>query len=188
MKKKSFALLTALVLVAGCVIGGTLAWLTDTTAPVKNTFTTSDIDIALTETPEEYKMVPGWPIHKDPKVTVEKGSEACYLFVKLEKSPNFDNFMTFEVAEGWTPLTDVEGVYYRIVDESDEMGVSYSVLKDDQVQVLGTVTKEKMNDLTEETLPTLTVTAYASQLFENNAEQFGPMEAWNNVQPAGGSN
>ena len=188
MKKKSFALLTALVLVAGCVIGGTLAWLTDTTAPVKNTFTTSDIDIALTETQEEYKMVPGWPIHKDPKVTVKKGSEACYLFVKLEKSPNFDNFMTFEVDEEWTPLTGVEGVYYRIVDESDEMGVPYSVLKDDQVQVLGTVTKEQMNDLTEVTFPTLTVTAYASQLFENNAEQFGPMDAWNNVQPAGGSN
>ena len=41
MKKKTLALLLALVLLAGGVIGGTLAWLTDKTDPVKNTFTTA---------------------------------------------------------------------------------------------------------------------------------------------------
>lgn len=81
MKKKSLALLVAVVLVIGCVIGGTLAWLTDSTEQVKNTFTTSDIDITLTETTgTEYKMVPGYTIAKDPKATVLAGSEECVPF------------------------------------------------------------------------------------------------------------
>ena len=88
MKKKSLALLLAIAIVVVGVVAGTLAWLTDKTAPVTNTFTTSDIDIDLTETEAEYKMIPGWSIDKDPTVTVKAGSEACYLFVKLVKSDN----------------------------------------------------------------------------------------------------
>ena len=110
MKKRTLALLVALVLVVGCIIGGTLAWLTAKTDAVVNTFTTSDIDVTLTETEEEYKMVPGYTIHKDPNTTVVKGSEECYLFVKVEKSANFDSFMTYEMADGWTALEGVEGV------------------------------------------------------------------------------
>ena len=72
-------------------------------------------DVTLTETEEEYKMVPGYTIHKDPKTTVVKGSEECYLFVKVEKSANFDSYMTYEMADGWTALEGVEGVYYREV-------------------------------------------------------------------------
>ena len=72
------------VLVLSFTIGGTLAWLTDTTEPVTNTFTYGDINITLAETTEVYKMVPGNSISKDPSVTVESGSEACWLFVKVE--------------------------------------------------------------------------------------------------------
>ena len=87
MKKKSLALLLAIALVVVGAVAGTVAWLTDRTEAVKNTFTTSDITIELTETPvETYKMIPGCTIAKDPKVTVKTGSEACYLFVKLEES------------------------------------------------------------------------------------------------------
>ncbi len=188
---KSVALLLALVLLVGGVIGGTLAWLTANTTGVTNTFTTSDIDITLAETTTQYKMIPGYTIAKDPKVTVKAGSEKCYLFVKLEKSSNFDNFMTYEVADGWTQLKDaanqdVEGVFWRVVDTAD-MGTAFSVLKDDQVSVKGTVTKAMMNALTQNTYPTLTVTAYASQYMKNNTESFTELEAWNNVNPASGS-
>ena len=69
------------------------------TEAVTNTFTTSDINIELKETKNHFQMIPGWNIEKDPKVTVKTGSEACYLFVKLEKSTNFDTFMTYEMAE-----------------------------------------------------------------------------------------
>lgn len=187
MKKKSLALLVAVVLVIGCVIGGTLAWLIDSTEQVKNTFTTSDIDITLDETTgTEYKMVPGYTIKKDPKVTVLTGSEECYLFVNLEKSSNFDQFMTYEMVDGWTALTGVNGVYYREVKTAN-MGTEYSVLLNDQVTVKGSVTKEMMNSLEQNTYPTLTVTAYASQLYKNNTQTFTAVEAWENVSNLAGN-
>ena len=186
MKKKTLALFLALTLVLVGVIGGTMAWLTDTTDAVVNTFTDSDIDITLAETEKDFKMVPGYTISKDPKVTVETGSEKCYLFVELEESANFDNFLTYEIADGWTALDGVDNVYYRTVDTAD-MGTAYSVLKGDQVTVLGTVTKAMMNALTEETYPTLTVTAYASQFNKNATETFTVNEAWTNISGASGN-
>lgn len=185
---KAVALLLALVLVVGGVIGGTLAWLTAQTASVQNTFTTSDIDITLTETTgTSYKMVPGNTITKDPKVTVVANSEKCYLYVKLEKSTNFDSFMTYTMADGWTQLkdgsnNDVAGVYYRVVDASATNQV-FDVLKDNQVSVKDTVTKADMNGLTSATYPTLTVTAYASQYMKDNTTSFTALEAWNKVNP-----
>lgn len=187
MKKKTLALFLALALVLGGVIGGTMAWLTDKTPKIVNTFTDSDIEITLTETGAEnnansYKMVPGYTISKDPKVTVETGSEKCYLFVKLEESANFNSFLTYEIADGWTSLDGVDNVYYRIVDTA-EMGTAYSVLKDDQVMVQGTVTKEMMNELKNGTAaePTLTVTAYASQCNKTATESFDVNTAWTNI-------
>lgn len=187
MKKKTLALFLALALVLVGIIGGTMAWLTAQTPEIVNTFTDSDIDITLAETTgEDYKMVPGYTISKDPKVTVEEGSEKCYLFVKLEESTNFDDFLTYEIADGWTALDGVGNVYYRIVDTAD-MGTAYSVLNGDQVTVQGTVTKEMMNALTEETYPTLTVTAYASQFNKNATETFTVNEAWTNISGVSGN-
>ena len=54
MKKKTLALVLALTLLVAGVIGGTLAWLTDQTDEVKNTFTVGDINIDLTETTTDY--------------------------------------------------------------------------------------------------------------------------------------
>lgn len=189
MKKKTLALFLALALVLGGVIGGTMAWLTDKTPEIVNTFTDSDIDITLTEsTGTEYKMVPGYTISKDPKVTVLKGSEKCYLFVKLEKSENFDSFLTYEIATGWTALNDADsdgiaddGVYYRTVEASDA-DQEFEVLANNQVTVKGEgVTKEMMNALTEQTYPKLTVTAYASQFNKTATESFDVNTAWTNI-------
>lgn len=161
MKKKVISIV-AVVLVLCCAIGGTLAWLTDKTGPVVNTFTVGDINIELTETTTNYKMVPGNTISKDPKVTVKANSEACWLFVKVEESSNFDNFMTYEMADGWTALPGVAGVYYREVDATTT-ATEFSVLKDNSVLVKNTVTKADLNALTQNTFPTLTFTAYAVQ-------------------------
>ena len=193
MRKRSIALVLATAALVIGTVFGTMAWLSAKSGPVTNTFTTSDITVELKETTgTQYKMVPGNTITKDPKVTVKAGSEPCYLFVKLEKSSNFDTFLTYTVADGWTQLkdaqdTDVSGVYYRKVTAT-EMGTAFSVLKDNQVTVNSTVTKEQMSALTEESsYPTLTVTAYASQLMESNTEEFTAIEAWNNVDPGAGA-
>lgn len=182
MKKKSLALLLAIAIVVVGAVAGTVAWLTDKTPSVTNTFTTSDINIELKETKNNFQMIPGWNIEKDPKVTVKAGSEACYLFVKLEKSADFDTFMTYEMAEGWTALPSNAGVFYREVAAATA-DTTFEVLQDNQVTVKGTVTKEQMNALTADTYPTLTVTAYASQLYKNNTEKFTAAAAWANIAP-----
>ena len=182
MKKKSLALLLAIALVVVGVVAGTVAWLTDRTPSVTNTFTTSDINIELKETKNNFQMIPGWTIEKDPKVTVKAGSEACYLFVKLEESKNFADFMTYEMADGWEALPEAPGVFYREVAAA-ETDTAFEVLKDNQVTVNDTVTKEQMNALTADTYPTLTVTAYASQLYKNNTQEFTAAEAWDNIAP-----
>lgn len=179
-KMKLVAILTAFVLVIGIAVGGTLAWLTDTTDSVTNTFTMGNIEITLDETTgNEYKMVPGGDIVKDPKVTVLADSEECWLFVKIEKANGFDNFMDFTIAEGWTVLDGADGVYYREVDAS-ATDQKFGVIKDDTVTVKTTVTKEMFAGLDQDSngsietseLPALTFTAYAIQTvtFENAAE------------------
>lgn len=182
----------ALILVICGIIGGTVAWLIADTKPVVNTFTYGDINIALVETDvdgdgdptvNKYPMVPGNSIEKDPKVTVLANSEASWLFVKLEKSENFDDFMTFEVAEGWAALENVPGVYYRAVDKSDS-NAQFEVLKDNTVNVKGDVTKEMLNALDKDganNYPKLTVTAYAVQRDSNIATA---ADAWAKI-PAG---
>ena len=186
MKKKGLALVLALTLLVVCVVAGTLAWLTAKSDVVTNTFTTSDIKVELKETTgQEYKMVPGYTITKDPKATVLSGSEECFLFVKLEKSANFDTYLEYVIADGWTKLDGVtDTVYYRVVDgTTNQIGTAYSVLKDDQVTVKGEVTKEMMNAIDNDTAakPTLTITAYASQLNKNATETFTAAEAWGNI-------
>ena len=182
MKKKVLALVLAMVLVVVGVAAGTLAWLTAKSDTVTNTFTTSDIKVKLEETKNNFKMIPGYDIQKDPKATVLAGSEECFLFVKLEKSANFDDFMTYEMADGWAELTGENGVYYRKVQTAD-IDKPFSVLKDDKVTVRGTVTKDMMNAIDNGTAakPTLKITAYASQLHKNATETFSASEAWNNI-------
>ena len=179
--KKGFALILALVLAVGCVVGGTLAWLTAKSDTVTNTFTTSDITVTLKETTgAKYKMIPGYTISKDPKATVVAGSEECWLFVKLEKSANFDQYLNYEMADGWDLVEGQTNVYARKV-ESDDIGTSYSVLKNDQVTVKGEVTKEMMT-AANTAQPTLKITAYASQLHKNANEEFTAQQAWANIQ------
>lgn len=182
MKKALFIMLSAALIVCATV-AGTLAWLTDTTDPVVNTFTVGDINITLTESEKlDLKMVPGRTITKDPKVTVKAGSEACWLFVKVVKSGNFDSFMTFEIANGWTELTEGSGVYYRIVGDKSADGATdepFPVISGNKVTVKNTVTKADLNGLTEATYPTLTFTAYAVQKDGIN----DATTAWGKVNP-----
>lgn len=200
LKKKAAALAVALVLVVGASVGGVLAWLSDQTSPVVNTFTYGDINISLAETDTKldgdgdantnsYVMIPGESISKDPVVTVEKNSEDCWLFVKLEKSENFDTFLTYNMADGWTQLKDangtsVEGVFYRTVDKEDveNAGANFAVIENNQVLVKDSVTKDMLNALDKSpgkaTYPTLSVTAYAVQRSSSLEAISTAYEAW----------
>ena len=57
---KVFVLLLAVMLLLGCTVGGTVAYLMNKSATVTNTFSTSNIQIELKETTgNDYKLVPG---------------------------------------------------------------------------------------------------------------------------------
>ena len=182
-QSKALALILALILVFGGVIGGTIAWLIATPDPVVNTFTYGDINIDLDETDteldddedpntNEYEMMPGQTITKDPVVTVKAGSEEMWLFVKLEKSENFDTFMEYTVDGSWAKLDGVDGVYYRHItaEEVADDDMEIHVISGDIVTVKESVTKEMLNALDADgasNYPTLTVTAYAVQYAGN---------------------
>ena len=137
MKKRSVALVLSAALCFGAAVGGTFAWLTDKTDAVVNTFTYGDINIDLAEkTGTSYTIIPGLDITKDPEVSVEAGSEACWLFVTVTEQ-DWSEKVKYEIAEGWTNLE--AGVYYREVSANDaKNGVNYDVLKGDKVTVLNT--------------------------------------------------
>ena len=166
MKNKYLILFLSIAIVLSCTIGGSIAWLTSMTKPVVNTFTYGDINITLTETTTEYKMIPGQVVAKDPKVTVLAGSEDCWLFVKLEKSANYDDYLEAPViTNGWTQGTGTipENVYYREVTNHDTNDQAFPVLQDNVITVLSSVTKEDMMKLADGTKPTLIFTGYAVQ-------------------------
>lgn len=235
---KPLVLVCTLALAVGTVAGGTIAWLIAESDEVVNTFTYGDIDLRLEETEldengdptgqktaegNEYKMVPGEKYVKDPEVTVVKDSEPCWLFVKLvedgsatitdsagnEKTYGFDDFLSYEIADGWTLLVDnggkeIKGVYYRKV-EADEADQSFYVLKGAEdaesndpkrngvITVNDTVTKDMLNALDESgadtenaTYPKLSITSYAVQYsgFESdeNGDGTAAANAWQAVQ------
>ena len=163
---KTFVAMLALVLVIGCAVGGTVAWLTAQTEPVVNTFTCGNINIDLTETkPEDRqaKIIPGVDIEKDPKVTVKANSEACWLFVEVKKEGTFTNEVTYSIADGWMQDDDTKipkNVYYREVNAVTD-DISFAVLKDNKINVSENLTKEEIKDIKDK--PTLTFTAYAVQ-------------------------
>ena len=197
LRKKLWITVACLSVILCTLVTGTIAWLTDKTPEVKNTFTPSNIGISLTETTggtnKEFQMVPGRTIAKDPKVTVAANSEACYVFIEIEESANFKTYMTYTVITGeneWKALDGVANVYYREVASSTQAQDFYILkgegdgdYKNGCVKVSGAVTKEQMEALISagaNKYPTLTFTAYACQ-----AEGFStPAAAWTEAQKA----
>lgn len=177
VSSRAFIALLALVLVIGCVAGGTVAWLVAKTDPVVNTFTYGNIDITLAETTgTSYKIIPGTDITKNPKVTVKGGSEACWLFVKVEESGTFvADKVTYAIDNGWTPLEGEKGVYYREV-AAVTADTDFSVLEGNKITVKDTLTKGDIKDIAA-TNPTLKITAYAVQQ-ENIADA---ATAWSKI-------
>lgn len=174
-------LLTAVaaLLLVTMAVGGTLAFLRDTTEEVKNTFVESNLDITLQEHPlnedgmtinkngdvvkanTEYKMVPGVTLEKDPFVTVKADSEKLWLFVQVSASDNADTYLNWEIDSAWNPVTGATGVYYQIVDATTA-DTDFYILKDNQVVVDKDVTNKQMADIGTND-PTLTFKAYAVQ-------------------------
>lgn len=189
--RRNVLLVVALMLVV-CVasIGGTIAWLTDKTEAVTNTFSPSNIMIDLKEdypTNGIANMIPGGVIAKNPTATISNDVDA-YLFVKIDEStdPDLDNYIDWEIADGWKLLELVSGapdatgdrdvyVYYREVSKGANQ--EFGILDGNKVSVLPSVTKTDMAAIANNK-PTLSFTAYAIQKESGNGATFTAEEAW----------
>ena len=190
---KGLVMLLALVLVFGVAVGGTIAWLTDKTDTVTNTFTTSGIEVTIAETEgtgdglnKSYQMIPGHTIKKDPTVTVKANSEDCYVFIKVEKTNGVDNYLDYSINSGWTELEKDSGVYYHVFTKTSS-DQPLAILTNNTVTVKGEVTQAMMKTA-ETSAPTLSFTAYACQYYNGNANgtltHFEPADAWTFAQNA----
>ena len=169
----------ALTLIIGGIIGGSVAWLTVKTDPVVNTFTVGDINITLTESgtttvdgkeTKNYTVTPGVDLTKDPKVTVKAGSEACWLFVKVEAKDwptlhdsDGNKLIDYQIAAGWTQVEGTGNVYFKKLDATTS-DTDHQILSGEnggKVTVSDKLTKEMLKDLNKNF--TLTFTAYAIQ-------------------------
>ena len=195
MRRMLFTLALVLV-VAVASVGGTIAWLTDKTDAVTNTFTVGDINITLTETFNtdtnndgkndawQAKLIPGTTYAKDPVVTVKANSENCYLFVKFEEINNPSNYLEYSSnlkETEWKQLDQGtnKNVWYRVVnyseaDQSWQLLAGNDTYPNGYVKVQDTLTKANMPTTTP---PQLKYTAYAIQ----TANTGSALEAWNKI-------
>lgn len=85
-KKKT--VITVAVLALVLVVGGLLAYFTDVTDTVTNTFTIGNVDISLSEpnwvAANAQNILPNKTLAKDPTVTNDSTTNPAYVFVKVE--------------------------------------------------------------------------------------------------------
>lgn len=195
--------LSLVLVVAFAAVGGTIAWLTDTSQSVVNTFTSTKVVVELEETKTDFEMVPGNDIEKDPKVSLGTDSEDAWVFVELKKStsPDFDNYLDYTINDGWELLSGTEDtsdvLWYGYKEKLKVDSEAVSVLQDDKVTVKSEVTTAMMGTITGESAskPTLTITAAAVQAANittdlNNDGKVDVKDAWivyNNTQTPTGA-
>lgn len=157
MKKKLTLVVTCIVLVAAMVIGGTLAYFTDTKS-AENTFTVGNVEIDLTEpkwtstgkedAPEVY---PGESLAKDP--TVENtGANPCFVRIKVENLDQFGDkgnityrtaYVTDALGANWVKHTDGYFYYSKVLNVNEKT----SALFDQVVMPTGLTGNETAKDI-----------------------------------------
>lgn len=199
--RKLTVVLLSVILVLCCTIGGSLAWLMDTSNTVTNTFTVGDIDIVLKEhslvngvlsgkeveanIEDTYKILPGTTQPKDPFVRFTKESEACWLFVKIDEENNTVagknyKYVTYTVDSAWKSVEGTTNVYYIDLTNGGLVNArtEKNILADLQVSYSSELTKEDLNSVTDNNEPQLIFTAYAVQKEAAN----DAAAAWNLVK------
>ena len=189
MKTTKKALLLALcaVLLVVSTVFATLAYLTSTTEVVENTFTIGSVKITLDEakvteygvkdgdtrvTENEYKLIPGHKYIKDPMVHVAKGSEPCYLFVKvIDEIADIQDTKTVATQmkdNGWIKLDGVDNVYY-FINTVDASAAAQSIHVFEEFTIKSNADVASYDGLT------ITVQAYAVQAdgFADAADAWG---------------
>lgn len=194
-KTRKILLMAACAVLLVCIsVGATVAYLTSTDQVV-NTFTVGKVAITLDEldvdnsTPNverdkanAYKLMPGHSYVKDPTVHFAAGSEASYLFVKVENAiADIEDVYPYAegkngtiaqqiVANGWTLLDDYTNIYYKKVDANTTTNnrdypvfAGFKVKGDADVEAFAPIVSIGPNGENVDVPWKVTVTAYAIQ-------------------------
>lgn len=190
VKKAIVAALCAGTLVVGSV-AGTMAYLTSEDK-VENTFTVGNVAITLDETDVDnstqdserdrantYKLMPGHTYIKDPIVHVDKDSEDCYLFVKVDNEITAiegDTTVAVQMAaKDWVAVDGVDDIYvYSTGDTPTAVTADENKIVFENFTIAGTVDNDKLANYANKTI---IVTAYAIQA--NGFEGKTASEIWN---------
>ena len=176
LRKILLTICSAMLLVT-LSVGATFAYLTSTDEVV-NTFTVGKVAITLDETDvdangekdgntrvkaNEYKLMPGHEYTKDPVVHFAAGSEASWLFVKVENdiaAIEAETTIADQIVDnGWTALDGVDGVYYKsVAANTTDAAADYEVFE--KFTIKDDVNNDTLAKYADETI---TVTAYAVQ-------------------------
>lgn len=185
MKKTQKALLLVLcaVLLVATTVFTTIAFLTDSDV-VKNTFTIGKVDIKLDEakvnpdgTPVNgaarvnenmYKLMPGHTYTKDPTIHVVSGSEACYLFVKVENGisaieDSTNNIAKQMEAHGWIALDGYSNIWVYVGTEEGATAPKSVSAGTDVVVFEQFKIGDSIADCSGYVSQTITITGYAVQ-------------------------
>ena len=200
-KNKKLFVLVALFL-AVFAVGGTLAYLTDTTETATNTFTFGKVDITLTEPTwtstgqtAAADMVPGQQVDKDPTVALTSVSKDAFIFVKVTiptgtagNVANTELFTPGTLGSGWVEVTSTvltnapTGTHVYAYGTTSAMT---KVTKNDTVPAVFTKITANPN-LTETEIGALTnraadvvVNAYAIQA--DGLSSTAPASVWGNL-------
>lgn len=188
---KALLVLLALVLVIGCTVGGTLAWLTAETGTATNTFTVGDIGTLTLKEKEtavgadgvtnNYTIVPGMDIAKDPMVsyTDKENAVDVYVFVKVgaegwtqegnaysvlgdDNSALLSWSVDCNETTGWKPVSaEYDDVYYKVVAAGESLE-NVAVIAGNKITVSSAITEKNVSDIAK-AAGDITFTAYAIQ-------------------------
>ena len=126
IKKLTIAVVALSLILLG-VVGGVAAWLVAQSSEVTNTFTVGQISIELTETSSDtdktednggYKfthVLPGDKLNKVATVTVNEGSEKCYVYVLITN--NLNGYAEYNMNTSWVKIGEKDNaILYRYTE------------------------------------------------------------------------
>lgn len=185
MKKalKISALLMAFVLVIAGTVGVTLALLTSKSETVTNTFSIGNVKISLAETTtdNDYKLIPGNTISKDPTITVGADSEDCWIYVRLEVANDLAAVLTLDYDAAWEVKSTTAGTATTVIilkpKATKTANDKIAVFGDNNILVKDNATADDLDKANDKTL---VVTAYAVQ----KANVDDADDAWTALQQA----
>lgn len=161
MGKRTIGILIISAIVLFIGVGITVAYLVSSSVTVKNTFTVGKVEITLSETTgENYKLVPGAAVNKDPVITLKAESDPCFVYFKVNNTEKLSDYLSYSVADGWKALSGVPDVYYRYVEGTKE-DIAFPLIQDNTVFVNENLTEDDL--ATVNITPAITFFGYAIQ-------------------------